>query len=97
MLNGLRRLPARLLIGLVQAYRLLLSPWIGGACRFEPTCSAYSIQALQQHGAMVGSYLTAARIVRCNPWCNGGHDPVPVEKPRLFTHLLSPFSPKKSS
>ena len=78
MLNGLRRLPARLLIGLVQAYRLLLSPWIGGACRFEPTCSAYSIQALQQHGAMVGSYLTAARIVRCNPWCNGGHDPVPL-------------------
>ena len=75
------------LIGLVKGYRLLLSPWIGSACRFTPTCSAYSLQALQQHGAAAGSYLTLARIARCHPWCAGGHDPVPLEKPRLFTHL----------
>lgn len=85
------------LVGLVKAYRLLISPALGPSCRFEPSCSTYALQALQQHGAAAGSYLTVARIARCNPWCEGGHDPVPVEKPRLFTHLLSPFSQKKSS
>lgn len=85
------------LITLVKGYRLLLSPWLGSSCRLEPTCSAYSLQALEQHGAAAGSYLTLARLVRCHPWCAGGHDPVPVEKPRLFTQLLSPSSQKKSS
>jgi hypothetical protein len=87
----------RLLMGLVEAYRLLLSPWLGGSCRFEPTCSAYALQALDQHGAAAGSYLTLHRIARCQPWCDGGHDPVPPEKPRLFSQLLSPTSTKKSS
>ena len=73
------------LIGLVRGYRLLLSPWLGSACRFTPTCSAYSLQALEQHGAAAGSYLTFARIARCHPWCAGGHDPVPATKPRIFT------------
>jgi uncharacterized protein len=86
-----------LLIGLVKGYRLLLSPWLGSACRFEPTCSAYSLQALQQHGGAAGSYLTLRRLVRCQPWCAGGHDPVPAQRPRLFALLLSPTSPKKSS
>jgi putative membrane protein insertion efficiency factor len=75
------------LIGLVKGYRLLLSPWLGSACRFEPTCSIYSIRALEQHGAAAGSYLTLTRLVRCHPWCDGGHDPVPLENPRLFAHL----------
>jgi putative membrane protein insertion efficiency factor len=87
------------LIGLVKGYRLLLSPWLGSACRFTPTCSAYSLQALERHGAAGGTYLTLARVGRCHPWCQGGHDPVPeqLEKPRFLTHLLSPFSHKKSS
>jgi putative membrane protein insertion efficiency factor len=72
------------LIGVVKAYRLTLSPWLGNQCRFTPSCSLYSIEALQQHGAAAGSYLTLARIARCNPWCQGGHDPVPDTKPRLF-------------
>ena len=83
----------RLLIGLVKGYRLLLSPWLGSACRFEPTCSAYSLQALQQHGAAKGSYLTLARLARCHPWCDGGHDPVPADVPRasrLFSRLIAP-------
>jgi putative membrane protein insertion efficiency factor len=67
----------RLLIGLVQGYRLLLSPWLGSACRFTPTCSAYALQALEQHGAGQGSYLVLRRLARCHPWCAGGHDPVP--------------------
>ncbi len=77
----------RLLIALVKGYRLLLSPWLGAACRFEPTCSRYALQALEQHGAAMGSYLTLRRLGRCQPWCNGGCDPVPAERPRFFTGL----------
>jgi putative membrane protein insertion efficiency factor len=89
--------PKRVLIALVKGYRLLLSPWLGSACRFEPTCSVYALQALQQHGAMMGSYLTVARIGRCHPWCQGGCDPVPTERPRLFTRLISKSSEKTLS
>jgi uncharacterized protein len=91
------------LIALVKGYRLLLSPWLGSSCRFSPTCSAYSLQALQQHGAAGGTYLTLARLARCHPWCQGGHDPVPeqwaptLDKRRLFSGLLSPISKKKPS
>jgi len=86
-----------LLIGVVRAYRLLLSPWLGAGCRFEPTCSVYALGALQNHGAAAGSYLVLSRLARCQPWCAGGHDPVPTEKPRLFSRLISPSSEKKSS
>ena len=85
--DALWRLPQRMLLLLVRAYRLLLKPWLGNACRFEPTCSAYALQALQQHGAVVGSTLAAGRLLRCNPWCDGGCDPVPAQAPRLFTRL----------
>ena len=85
------------LMGLVRGYRLLLSPWLGSACRFEPTCSAYSLQALEKHGAAAGSYLTVARLLRCHPWCAGGHDPVPEKAPRLFSRLISPTSSKKTT
>lgn len=85
-----------LLIAIVRGYRLLLSPWLGSACRFEPTCSQYALDALQTHGAAVGSYLTAARIVRCHPWCQGGFDPVPSAPLRLFG-CLNPSSEKKTS
>jgi uncharacterized protein len=91
----------KLLIGIVKGYRLFLSPWLGSACRFEPTCSVYAIDALKQHGAGVGSYLTLRRIGRCQPWCIGGHDPVPEQAPkwlsRLLHHPLTHSSSKKSS
>ena len=87
----------RLLMALVRGYRLLLSPWLGSSCRFEPTCSAYSLAALEKHGAAAGTYLTLHRLMRCHPWCAGGHDPVPAQPPRFFTQLLSPSSHKKSS
>ena len=70
------RMPQTVLITLVKGYRLLLSPSLGSACRFEPTCSAYALAALQQHGAAAGTYLTLGRLVRCHPWCDGGLDPV---------------------
>ena len=91
----------RLLVSIVKAYRLLLSPWLGASCRFEPTCSVYAIEALQVHGAAYGSYLTLKRLARCQPWCQGGHDPVPpaggsakTDSGALFTSLISD---KKSS
>lgn len=84
------------LIAAVKAYRLMLSPWLGSACRFEPTCSVYALQALQQHGAGAGSYLTLARLGRCHPWCEGGHDPVPDQTPRLFSRLITHSSSEKN-
>jgi putative membrane protein insertion efficiency factor len=77
-------LPRRTLIMLVGGYRLLLSPWLGSQCRFEPTCSAYALEALHAHGAAGGSYLAARRLLRCHPWCAGGHDPVPSARLRMF-------------
>ena len=82
-----RTLPQRLLMGLVRAYQLLLSPWINAGCRYSPTCSAYAMQALEKHGACAGTYLAAARILRCNPLSCGGHDPVPDNAPGVFTRL----------
>ena len=85
------------LIALVKGYRLLLSPWLGSSCRFAPTCSVYALQALERHGAAAGSYLAAARIARCHPWCEGGVDEVPAHRPALFSRLLAPLQAKKSS
>ncbi len=62
---------------LVRAYQLLLRPILPPACRFEPSCSAYAIEALRTHGAARGSLLAAWRVLRCNPWGGCGHDPVP--------------------
>jgi uncharacterized protein len=86
----LLQLPQRGLIALVQGYRLLLSPSLGSGCRFTPTCSAYALDALKQHGAAGGSYLAVARIARCHPWCDGGLDAVPAQltAPKLFSRWL---------
>jgi hypothetical protein len=68
---------AWLLRGGVTAYQWTLRPVIGANCRFEPSCSAYAKDALTRHGAAKGSLLAAWRILRCNPWNEGGYDPVP--------------------
>lgn len=85
-----------LLMALVKGYRLLLSPWLGSACRFEPTCSRYALDALERHGAGWGTALTVHRLLRCHPWCAGGHDPVPEQAPRLFTSLIASETSKKT-
>jgi hypothetical protein len=89
----LAQLPRRLLTGLVQAYRLFFKAWVGSACRFEPSCSAYALEALERHGAFKGSLLTGGRLLRCHPYCHGGCDPVPATFPNpaagLFTRLLT--------
>ena len=85
------------LIGMVQAYRWFLSPWLGSACRFTPTCSAYALEALQAHGAGRGSYLTMRRLVRCHPGCDGGHDPVPRSANSHTSLFVSLVSSEKTS
>jgi putative membrane protein insertion efficiency factor len=97
VLEPLLALPRKLLIGLVKGYRLFLSPWLGSSCRFTPTCSVYALQALERHGAVAGSYLAAHRILRCQPWCQGGDDPVPAHAPRLFRSLVSKSSERTPS
>ena len=73
--------PFAFLISLpVRGYRLLFSPWVGFNCRYHPTCSAYALEALENHGAIKGSWLAARRIARCHPWGGSGHDPIPERK-----------------
>ncbi|WBL32677.1 membrane protein insertion efficiency factor YidD [Sinirhodobacter sp. HNIBRBA609] len=70
----------------VRAYRLLLSPWVGHGCRYQPTCSAYALEALQRHGAFKGGYLAAKRILSCHPLGGHGYDPVPGADPEFDAH-----------
>ena len=68
---------SRVFIGLIHFYRYFFSPWVGNSCRFYPTCSHYSEEAIRRHGVIKGLALTIWRIVRCNPWSAGGIDYVP--------------------
>lgn len=70
------------LIGLIRAYQLTLSPYIGQHCRFTPSCSRYATEAIEVHGPWRGSWLAAKRIGRCHPFCEGGLDPVPEPAPK---------------
>lgn len=77
---------ARLISLPVRGYRLIASPWVGHGCRFQPTCSAYALTALEYHGAFRGSWLMIRRIFRCNPWGGQGYDPVPGTDPDHCDH-----------
>ena len=61
----------------VRAYRMLFSPWLGMSCRYQPTCSAYALEALEKHGAFRGGWLAFRRILSCRPGGGSGYDPVP--------------------
>ena len=67
----------RILIAIVRGYKKYISPLLPPSCRFTQTCSEYAVEALQKHGAWKGSLLAIWRILRCNPFCKGGYDPVP--------------------
>lgn len=68
-----------ILLALIRAYQYLLSPWVGGSCRYWPTCSEYAREAIELHGALKGGWMMVARIGRCHPYGAGGVDPVPQQ------------------
>lgn len=77
----MKKLLKRAVIFLIKTYQVTLSPrFSNGACRFTPTCSQYAIEAVQLHGVFKGGLLAFWRILRCNPFCRGGYDPVPPKK-----------------
>ncbi len=86
---------AAVLSGAVTAYQWTIRPVIGANCRYEPSCSHYALAVLASHGALRGSALTARRILRCNPWHEGGYDPPPpAPDPASPAH---PHAPRTSS
>ncbi|MBP2188226.1 membrane protein insertion efficiency factor YidD [Nocardia goodfellowii] len=81
-MRSLARLPARLLIFLIELYRTYVSPTRMPVCRFTPTCSEYAVTALRTRGLFIGLGLTVVRLLKCAPWHPGGWDPVPERRPR---------------
>lgn len=69
----------------VRAYRAVFSPWVGHNCRYDPTCSAYALEALKVHGGIKGAWFTAKRIARCHPWGGMGVDDVPPKEDPVST------------
>jgi putative membrane protein insertion efficiency factor len=76
--TGLSRVMTWPFIALIRVYQVTLSPFIGGQCRFEPTCSRYGVEAYRLHGPVRGTWLTIKRILRCHPFGGAGYDPVPL-------------------
>ena len=74
---------ARMLIRLIRIYQAVVSPYLPDCCRFTPSCSHYGAEALRVHGAVKGSLLTVWRLMRCQPFCRGGYDPVPCKKSKV--------------
>jgi len=77
LLRALRRGLAWLMIGLVRVYQVTLSPLLGPRCRYWPSCSSYTAEAIRVHGPLRGGWMAVRRIARCHPGCEGGIDPVP--------------------
>jgi putative membrane protein insertion efficiency factor len=77
-LSPILRAATGILVLVVRLYQLILSPFLGGRCRYEPSCSHYAIEALRIHGPLKGSALAGKRIARCHPWGGFGYDPVPA-------------------
>lgn len=73
----LNKIPGIVLVNFIRVYKVTLSPFIGNSCRYQPSCSQYGIEAIQKHGAVKGSWLTAKRVCSCHPWGGHGFDPVP--------------------
>ena len=69
----------KIFIGLIRGYQRFISPLFPPSCRYYPTCSNYSVQAIQKHGAIKGSIMGTSRILRCHPFVKGGYDPVPEQ------------------
>jgi len=77
-------LPRNICVVILRAYRTVISPLYGDVCRYYPSCSAYTLQAIQQYGFVRGSWFGIRRIARCHPWAAGGVDDVPVRTNRAY-------------
>lgn len=77
-MSALMLIPRNVCIAILVAYRTIVSPLYGDVCRYYPSCSSYTLQAIQQHGAVRGIWMGARRILRCHPWAAGGVDDIPV-------------------
>ena len=75
-----KKIATQLLLAPVYFYRFAISPLLPPSCRYTPTCSQYTIEALKTHGPLRGTYLSVRRIIRCNPWGGSGYDPVPAPR-----------------
>lgn len=82
----------RLTLALIRLYQLLVSPFFGSNCRYQPTCSAFASEAIRRHGVLRGGWLALKRIGRCHPWGGEGYDPVPGESDQAD----SPAEPNKT-
>lgn len=82
MIRALSRFPRQAVAGLIKIYQKLVSPSMAPNCRFQPTCSAYALEAVQAHGVIRGGWLAAKRIGKCHPLHPGGYDPVPDVRSR---------------
>lgn len=82
-------LPRNVAVLLLRGYRAVISPLYGDVCRYYPSCSAYALQAIQEHGVVVGGFLGVRRILRCHPWAAGGVDDVPLRRVRRYR--VTPF------
>ena len=79
-MSALMLIPRNVCIAILVAYRAIVSPLYGDVCRYYPSCSSYTLQAIQQHGAVRGIWMGARRILRCHPWAAGGVDDIPVPR-----------------
>lgn len=87
-LRAIPLLPRNAALALLHGYRATISHTYGDVCKYYPSCTAYSVAAVQQYGAVVGSAMTAARLARCHPWAKGGVDDVPLRE--NFRHDITP-------
>jgi putative membrane protein insertion efficiency factor len=78
------RLPQYAVMGLIKGYQLVVSPLLGPSCKYYPSCSHYGLEAVRRHGAIRGSLMAGWRVLRCNPWSNGGVDEVPLKGQPIF-------------
>ncbi|WP_062077237.1 membrane protein insertion efficiency factor YidD [Demequina globuliformis] len=82
--DAVRHLPSLVLVAMIRAYQVAISPLLGQRCKYYPSCSHYGLEAVRVHGAVIGPVLAAWRILRCNPWSYGGVDDVPAKGGPLF-------------
>jgi uncharacterized protein len=79
----------KIIIFIIKIYKKFISPVLPPSCRFYPTCSAYAVEAVTRFGVIKGGWLAFKRILRCNPYCRGGFDPVPLVYPKVFTNKIT--------